>query len=72
MACAGPAWNCGKPDFVAIDREISHPKKIKYYQLVATYQEDPGGLPFLDFRLPWGFNPGTSRKDVLFDPPPGP
>ena len=24
MACAGPAWNCGKPDFVAIDREISN------------------------------------------------
>jgi hypothetical protein len=24
MACTGPAWNCGRSDFVAINREISH------------------------------------------------
>src|SRR6476469_4395496 len=39
------------------------------------YLQQWRGLPraaFLDFPPLWGFNPGTSRKDVLFDPPPGP
>ena len=27
---------------------------------------------FLDFTRFRAFNPGTSRKDLLFDPPPGP
>jgi hypothetical protein len=29
-------------------------------------------VTFLDFQALRGFNPANHRKDVLFDPPPGP
>ena len=68
MACAGSTWNLRQDLLLVAKRPI---QKCNNSNGLCG-RRGHFGLVSLDFDPFPAFNPRTSRKDVLFDPPPGP
>jgi hypothetical protein len=68
MAFAGSTWSLRqnyRPPLNDLFRNTIFPMTYTKNEAISTQF-------LLDFRPFRAFNPPTSRKDVLFDPPPGP
>jgi hypothetical protein len=71
MARAAQHGTCRETGAIA-DGPNEHHLKNQIISMPYTFWCEAFRATFLDFGRRREFNPRTSRKDVLFDPPPGP